>query len=187
MEKKTQKRMRISTDLNKNSDDYEVADVYTLKRLEASVSMMDVGVVAHHMISVKDSLSQTKIGLGQPLLFRVVTDGDSETYAWWPSLEHESVKVLHTLYATLIFDAHANDQKMEHRRLVDSMVRLLSGQIDETLQRDQAKALLVSYFGTHELGSMKKVYFHGQGTRAIGQTDFYHLPVKVTSYTWMGI
>jgi len=187
MEKKTQKRMRLSQFVSEDVDDCDIADVYTLKRLEASMTKMDIGVVAHHIISVKDSLAQAQIGNGQPILFRVITDGDSDSYAWWPLRQDESVKVLNALYATLVYDAHSAQQKQEHRTLVDSMTKLLSGQVEEMQQRNQAKALLVSYFGTHELGSMKKVYFHGQGTRAMGEIDFYHLPVKMATYTWLGI
>lgn len=190
MEKKTQKRARLSTDSNESTDERGPADVYTLKRLEASLSMLDIGVVANHIIAVTDALALAKVGNGQPILFRIVTaeDDTEETYAWWPLLKDESLKVLNTLYATLVYDAHASQRKLEHRTLVDAMVGLLSGQMDGMEQRNQAKALLASYFGTHELGSIKKVHFPFQGgSRQIGEIDVYLLPVKMATYTWIGI
>ena len=152
-----------------------------VKRVEISTRHMPIEVVAHHIVSVEDSLSyREKV---QPILFRLVMGNDTQVYAWWPLHKDNAVDVLNTLYVTRVCDG----DKEEHRTLVENMVSLLSLQLDNLTHREEARDLMVRYFGTHNLGSMKRVYFHDSDSeKEIGEVDFYLLPVKMACYTWIG-
>ncbi len=152
-----------------------------------SIDMIDLGVAVHHQLAVTDSL--TEKNRRQPILFRIVTPGSSETYAWWP-LENRTTatRILNALYATLVFSVHDKNQKEEHRTLVDAILVMMADYKESMITRDKARLILTRYFDTYELGSMKRVRFHGQGDNGVaGEIDFYFLPVKVSTYTWLGL
>lgn len=164
-----------STQKRKRTEEKEV------ERVEISTRQMPIEVVAHHIVSVEDSLANRE--KGQPILFRLVMSNDTQVYAWWPLHKDTAVDVLNTLYVTRVCDG----DKEEHRALVENMVSLQSLQLDNLVHREEARDLMVRYFGTHNLGSMKRVYYHDSDSeKEIGEVDFYLLPVKMACYTWLG-
>jgi len=174
----TQKRKRIEEKEVKVTDEI-------VKRVEISTRHIPIEVVAHHIVSVEDSLANRE--KGQPILFRLVMGNDTQVYAWWPLHKDTAVNVLNTLYVTRVYEEHSDGDKEEHRTLVENMVSLLSLQLDNLTHREEARDLMIRYFGTNNLGSMKRVYYHdSDNEKEIGEVDFYLLPVKMACYTWLG-
>lgn len=148
------------------------------KRIELLTRRMAIEVVAHHIVSVNDSFTKK-----EPILFHLIANEEKRTYAWWPLEKQIAIDVLDTLYVTYVYE----EDKQEHRTLVKQMINLLTHQLNTLKEREEARHLLELYFGTHKLGTLQRVHFHGDDReRQIGEVDFYLLPVKMASYTWLG-
>lgn len=176
----SQKRKRIEPKVTEKKSADEL-----VKRVEMSTRQMAIEVVAHHIVSVDDSLANKD--KGQPILFRLIGRNETCTYAWWPLDKDIAISVLNTLYVTQVYEEHGEENKLEHRTLVESLINLLANQLDSLTEREEARHLMILYFGTYNLGTMKKVYFHSDNSgKKIGEIDFYLLPVKMASYACLG-
>lgn len=176
----SQKRKRVEAKVPEKKSADEI-----VKRVEMSTRQMAIEVVAHHIVSVDDSLANKD--KGQPILFRLIGRHETHTYAWWPLDKDIAINVLNTLYVTQVYEEHGEENKLEHRTLVESLINLLAHQLHTVTAREEARDLLILYFGTPNLGAMKRVYFHSDNRgKEIGEMDFYLLPVKMACYTWLG-
>jgi hypothetical protein len=97
-------------------------------------------------------------------------------YAWYPPGHVLGRRILNTLYATLLSPRHSENDKQEHRTLVETFVGKLP----------QYKHTLMLYFGMSQgLGEVRLVTYHS--TQEGNSIDFYHLPTSLTCYTWQGL
>ena len=159
----------------------------TIDRVGRSIGSIEVHVTAHHMLAMRDALESKD--LRQPILFYVQRKEATMAYAWYPSPIEErlGVHLLQTLYATLVFEAHAANHRAEHRSLVEALIGYLMP--SSLLQRDREchREKLLLYFGTVELGTMRRVYEpHTDIPVETGGVAIYLLPFKMATYTWLG-
>ena len=153
----------------------------TVEEQNELIKSIPLDVHVNHLLAVRHSLSKRS----EPILLNVQARcGDTSLYAWYPSGgEDACTKVLNLLYVML-----GNESQHEnHRTLVDCFIGILLVTSKMDAARDAARTLLTECFGTHQLGTMKRVIRPVDlCERGSLEIDVYLLPQRLASYYWLG-
>ena len=165
---------------------------------EEAVEDLPLIAKARHILNIQQANKRNVAQQYEPILFQVEYEcNGSLQFAWWPPLGDVELpmKVLNTLYETLCFKKHATNDRHEHRLLVDALVYSLTreaaagGGSVNVKRKEESTALLTQYFGTNELGQMKRVIYPDQEDEEKPSSrflSFYSLPAQVSCYVWRG-
>lgn len=159
-------------------------------KTKLDIGVIGIGIHSGHLVSIRESIASKE---REPVLLDTVDENGANRiiHAWYPRDEELCVKVLDTLYATLLDQDYG---KPEHRLLVKAFIAILMDS-DHRKDNDDAfitknttnKRILEYYFGVinfASLGKLRRVSYLGESIDASGHgdIDIYLLPTKLACY-----